>query len=460
MQSSGPIHPRTLAASVAAILLSLAPGIARGDVSAVRLTPVVRAVRDVSPAVVNIRGQKTVTDASDPVTHRDISREVNGMGTGIVIDQRGYILTNFHVVDGVRNIQVTLEDRQQYTAHLVAHDRRTDLAIIKIRAGKQLPVVRIGTSSDLLAGESVIAVGNAYGYEHTVTVGIISALHRDVQVSDVQAYDDLIQTDASINPGNSGGPLLNLDGDMIGVNVAVRAGAQGIGFAIPVDKAMEVAADLLNVERLESKWHGIVTKSTRNAEVVVREVAEGSPAKQCGLRPGDKISRVGPLAAQRALDVERALLGQPTGEAVPIEIRRGEDFLTLDLRLATLPSRNVSARSAPRNVDPDTWDMLGLALEEVPSEVFKASRSRYRGGMRVTDVKPDGVAASQGVQPGDILVTIHGWQTASEQDIRYIVTRGNLDQLGPVKFWVVRGTETFYGTINVAGATRSNSVRR
>jgi serine protease Do len=421
----------------------------------------VQAVRDASPAVVNIRGQKTVTDPAD-ATHRDSSREVNGMGTGIVIDQRGYILTNFHVVDGVRNIQITLDDRQQHTAFLVAHDRETDLAIIKIRAGRQLPVIRVGTSSDLLTGETVVALGNAYGYEHTVTQGIISALHRDVQVSDTQAYDDLIQTDASINPGNSGGPLINLDGDMIGVNVAVRAGAQGIGFAIPVDKAMEVAANLLNVERLESKWHGIVAKTSRTSNcLVVREVADGSPAEQCGLRPGDTISRVGPLAAQRPLDVERALLGQPIGEAVPVENRRGDDFLTLDLRLATRPVQQLAGRSAPPKADPATWALLGIALEEEPAASFKNNRSRYRGGMRVVDIKADSVAADQGIQAGDILVAIHGWETASEQDIRYIVTKGNLEQLGPVKFWVMRGDETFFGTLNVAGASsRGSAVRR
>ena len=461
MQSSGTIQLRTRTALLLAMWFAATPVTSRGEVSTVRLTPIVRAVRDASPAVVNIRGQKTVTDPADAVTHRDTSREVNGMGTGIVIDQRGYILTNFHVVDGVRNIQITLDDRQQHTAFLVAHDRETDLAVIKIRAGRQLPVIRVGTSSDLLTGETVVAVGNAYGYEHTVTQGIISALHRDVQVSDTQAYDDLIQTDASINPGNSGGPLLNLDGDMIGVNVAVRAGAQGIGFAIPVDKAMEVAASLLNVERLESKWHGMVTKTSRSENcVIVREVAQGSPAEQCGLRAGDTIARVGPLAAQRPLDVERALLGQPNGEAVPIEIRRGEDFLTLDLRLASRPVQQLSARTVPPKADAATWALLGMALEEEPATTFKG-KSRYHGGMRVIDIKADSAAANQGIQAGDILVAIHGWETASEQDIRYIVSRGNLEELGPVKFWVIRGNETFFGTLNVAGgSSRNAAVRR
>ncbi|MEQ8836721.1 MAG: trypsin-like peptidase domain-containing protein, partial [Lacipirellulaceae bacterium] len=184
-----------------------------------RLTPVVRAVRQASPSVVNIQGQKSVGDSTGIGT-----RQVNGMGTGVVIDPRGYILTNHHVVDGVRQINVTLSTGQSYIAQVIAHDRETDLAVIRIRTPKPLPIINIGTSSDLLTGESVVAVGNAFGYENTVTTGIISALHRNVQVNETQKYLDLIQTDASINPGNSGGPLLNVDGEMIGVNVAVRAG--------------------------------------------------------------------------------------------------------------------------------------------------------------------------------------------------------------------------------------------
>ena len=148
------------------------------------------------------------------------------MGTGVVIDSRGYIVTNYHVVDGVKEIQVTLTSEEKFIARLIARDMETDLAVIKIEAPNKLAMMTIGTSSDLMAGESVIAVGNAYGYENTVTRGIVSALHRAVQVSDAQFYDDLIQTDAPINPGNSGGPLLNIDGEMVGINVAVRAGAR------------------------------------------------------------------------------------------------------------------------------------------------------------------------------------------------------------------------------------------
>ena len=191
--------------------------------SELRETPVVKAVQRARGAIVNIRGEKTVAASASQAAGSDGGRRVNGMGTGVLIDPRGYILTDYHVVNGVREVHVTRADGQRHTARLLAHDKEADLAILKIDCPTPLPVIPIGTSSDLMAGETVIAVGNAYGYEHTVTRGIISALHRSVQVSEAQYYDDLIQTDASINPGNSGGPLLNIDGEMIGINVAVRA---------------------------------------------------------------------------------------------------------------------------------------------------------------------------------------------------------------------------------------------
>ena len=175
----------------------------------------------------------------------------------------------------------------------------------------------IGTSSDLMTGESVIAVGNAYGYENTVTRGIISALHRAVQVSDAQFYDDLIQTDASINPGNSGGPLLNIDGEMIGINVAVRAGAQGIGFAIPVDKAMGVAANLLASAVANKAWHGVVAASGSSPSqpgMGVAAVEKKSPAAEIGLQPGDIVTNIDGIEVSRALDFHRAMLDHKPGD--------------------------------------------------------------------------------------------------------------------------------------------------
>jgi serine protease Do len=443
-----------LAAFVSSVMFVAAPPerACSREISSERLTPVVLAVRQARPAVVSIQGQKTVAPESESASSPDSPRQVNGMGTGTIVDERGYILTNYHVVSDVRRIEITLDDGRGCTAELVAYDAVTDLAIIKIPAPKPLSVIRIGTSADLMEGESVIALGNAFGYEQTVTRGIISALGRDVQVSDTQSYDDLIQTDASINPGNSGGPLLNIDGEMIGVNVAVRAGAQGIGFAIPIDQALRTAARLLNVQRLQGKWHGVVTQPGQEIDgpLPVTKVESTSPGETCGLQPGDQIVRVGSSPVARPLDLERALLDRPVGVPVQLEIRRNEQTLLLELALAESPFTTGSTRPGLSSHDAGTWNVLGLRLTEEPRATFASRRTRYRGGMRVEDVRPNSPAANEGIQPGDILVGMHRWETASDQDIQYIISRPNFTDMGKIKFYVLRGQNTLYGHLNVA----------
>ena len=292
--------------------------------SSLRRTAIVEAVEKVRNAVVNIQGRKLIRAESAEPGSSEPFRQVNGMGTGVLIDARGYILTNFHVVENVESIQVTLADRRSFIARLVSNDAVMDLAVIKIDAGESLAVMPCGVSSDLMPGEPVIALGNAFGYEHTVTRGIISALHREVQVSATQKYHDLIQTDASINPGNSGGPLLNIDGEMIGINVAVRVGAQGIGFAIPVDEVLEIAAQLVSLEQVDHVVHGVLGE-TRCAEneryFAVVGVREGSGAAGSGLQPGDVITAVDQVPVKRAIDFERAARAAdrpaPHGERPP-----------------------------------------------------------------------------------------------------------------------------------------------
>jgi serine protease Do len=454
-------------AMTSAIALSPTRGADPIEVGSRRMTPIVRAVRDVSDAVVNIQGHKSVADEA---TGGATSRQVNGMGTGVVIDSRGYVLTNFHVVDGVRQIRVTLASGQTYIAQLVSHDRETDLAIIRIRTPQPLPVVKLGASSDLMTGETVVAVGNAFGYEHTVTTGIISALHRNVQVNETQQYLDLIQTDASINPGNSGGPLLNIDGEMIGVNVAVRAGAQGIGFAIPVDKALDVATRMLQVERLENHWHGIIPIAADGplGPVTVARVDKGSPARQSGVRSGDELQRIGGVPIERALDVERAFLGRRTGERVTVVVRRGGQIVDLDLQVAVVPGTTVAQESsgdvpatARTAFDRTTWQTLGVLLQEESKQTFQRRGLPFQGGMRVTEVRAGSSAAQQGVVAGDLLVRVHRWYTTSEQDVQFIMSRvDSISNLGQVRFDIVRGDERYFGHLALKSVTETNSSRR
>lgn len=421
------------------------------DASELRESPIVKAVQRVRNSVVNIRGEKTVaapvvTTVGQAVTSEG-SRRVNGMGTGVIIDSRGYILTNYHVVDGVREIVVTTATGQRYMAQLAAHDTETDLALIKVDPHDTLTPIPIATSADLMAGETVIALGNAYGYEHTVTRGIISALHRAVQVSDAQYYDDLIQTDASINPGNSGGPLLNIDGDMIGINVAVRAGAQGIGFAIPADKATAVAAGLLASCNTSHGWLGVVSSNESGASkpgMAVGSVDSQSPAEEAGLAAGDTIVRVDDVEVQRPLDFQRAMLERKPGEKCLLAVERDGKPLTIRVRLAEL-------RETQKLIDQPAWEQLGVQLQPIPTDEFpKTPKTRYRGGLRVTAVRPNSPAAAQGIRSGDTLVGMHIWETVTLENVSYILNRPDFSSISPLKFYILRDGETLYGYLPVA----------
>jgi serine protease Do len=416
--------------------------------STLRHSAIVRAVKSARPSVVNIHGHKTISTTTAGYPGGEPLRKVNGMGTGVVLDPRGFIITNHHVVEGVREIKVTLHDGKSYVARLVAHDPQTDLAIIRIPTKQRLPLIKIGTSNDLMEGEEVIAVGNAYGYENTVTRGIVSALHRTVQVTDSQQYQDLIQTDASINPGNSGGPLLNIDGEMIGINVAVRVGAQGIGFAIPVDRAIDVAARLLSAERIGGVWHGVVPESQfpAAAGVVAQAVQPHSPAALAGIRSGDVITRVNSLAVLRALDLERAMIGMRPGQRVEFEVMRDGQPQHVPLELVAATRRATGPQEAAFE---QAWQSFGLRLEVIPTASLPEGTSQFAGGLRVLEVRAGSPAAREGVIVGDVLVGLHEWVTASPNDLAYIMASSQVHQVDSVKFYILRGADTLFGHLPV-----------
>ncbi|QGJ69347.1 Periplasmic serine proteinase Do [Planctomycetales bacterium 10988] len=417
------------------------------EASELRFTPIVRAVQKAAPAVVNIHSEKTLTSPDTRFGHIETSRRVNGMGTGVIIDPRGYIVTNHHVIDGVEKVRVTLADGSSHFASPIAFDEATDLAIIQIEVKESLPVITIGTSDDLMPGEPVIAVGNAYGYEHTVTRGIVSALHRTVQLNETQSYYNLIQTDASINPGNSGGPLLNIDGEMVGINVAVRAGAQGIGFAIPIDQALDVAAELLATHREEGVWHGVVLapKAERGPlkGLVVGRLDPESPASQAGLEEGDVIVSLDGDPVVRILELEQKTLEMAAGQKIELEVKRGDQEKQLTLELKSLQVSD--------SVDPvkQVWQMLGLRLDPVDMKSFLERRTRYQGGLAIQDVRPNGPAALQGIRKGDVLVGLHIWATVNLDNVEHILNRPELEQIAPLKFYVVREGKTLYGFLPI-----------
>ena len=403
------------------------------------MTPLVKAVQQCRLSVVNLRGKKTVPDG-DSATK---TKQVNGMGTGVVIDPRGYVLTNYHVVQGVENIEVATGDREQTTARLLAHDPETDLAILKIETAKPLPTIKLGTSSDLMLAETVSAVGNAYGYEHTVTVGIISQLGRTVQVNDEQIYRNLIQTDAAINPGNSGGPLLNTYGEMIGINVAVRIGAQGIAFAIPVNDAMEVAARLMAKLTRGNVPHGLVaeTRFVDNLpELNVKEILPSSPAAKAGLKRGDQIIAINNTPSTHAVHFQSALVGKSTREPVRFSIKRGGR--TMDLAMKLKPSNS--------KVSSVGWSELGFKVTNVSASEMAGMHDNYVRGLRVTEVRRSSPAEEEGILEGDIIVAMHGWKTETVENLAYVLAEEVVKSNEDFMFYILRDREPFWGQMRVA----------
>lgn len=406
-----------------------------------RMTPLVKAVRNCSMSVVNLRGRKTVR--SEEGSSSGQLKQVNGMGTGVVIDSRGYVLTNYHVVQGVREIEVTTADRQRTTAKLLAHDPETDLAILKVDLSRPLPRIKIGTSSDLMLAETVTAVGNAYGYEHTVTVGIISQLGRTVQVNDDQVYRNLIQTDAAINPGNSGGPLLNMNGDMIGINVAVRIGAQGIAFAIPVNDALDVAAELMDNMVENRLFHGMAVKTVyvdEQPRVVVASVAAGSPASKAGVKRGTRIIEVDGQSIAHAMEVSSSLLESSGPTQMTMKVQNGSsiDRVSFDLEQQRGSSSNLA------------WKPLGLKLTQASASELEGRHPNYKRGLRVVEVRDNSPAESEGIMVGDVIVAMHGWKTETVDNLAYILEREDLDTQKDLMFYILRDNEPFWGQIRVA----------
>ncbi len=437
-----------------------------GAASELRMTPTVRAIQRVKTSAVNIHSEKTTY--GDSLFSTGKGRKVNGMGTGVIADERGYIITNHHVVKGVDSLRCTLFDGSTYMAEVVSFDEKKDLAIIKINASHPLTVMPLGTSSDLMLGETVLAIGNAFGYEHSVTQGIISSLSRDVEVNEQQSYENLIQTDASINPGNSGGPLINLDGEVIGINVAIRAGAQRIGFAIPIDEARRIVAKLLSIEQLDHTWHGAKTEDLKTAaskRLVVQSITEKSPAGIAGLNSGDVILKAGSVSITDGVDWERALLGHKSGERIPIHVER--DGKPLDLELVLAAAKANPTPSLAQNVslghtsetEGRTWMLLGINLAKLDPQNAIIQGSRYRGGMTITGVRPGSPAANNGLQEGDVLVGLHIWETVNADNVSYVLDHPDLSKFAPLKFYILRGQETLYGHLRLSNPPHETALK-
>ena len=340
-------------------------------------------------------------------------REMRGIGTGMVIDGEGHLVTNNHVVSGATKITVKMASGEELEAKIAGADPKTDLAVIKIKPLPNLPHLKFGNSDALRVGEWVVAIGNPRGLEQTVTAGIISAKHR-TGISDPSSYQDFIQTDAAINPGNSGGPLLNLAGEVIGVNAAIvseSGGFEGIGFAIPSNMAAAVADALIKNGKVTRGWLGLSLqdltpalaqslslKSSRGA--LVADVVKGGPGEKAGIRKGDVIVNLDGTPIENANELRNRIAGTRVGKKVDvILLRRGERIPVQPVVEAYKPSEPMAAL--------DLANRMGLEVKEISILEARKRKLNSREGVLVTQVDPQGPAARAGLEAGDILYQIN-----------------------------------------------------
>ncbi len=307
--------------------------------------PIAKAVAQVGPSVVNIDTVRREIWDDWFFGPREFRR--TGAGSGVVIDGRGYVLTNEHVVEGVDSLTVTFGNGRKYRGRVMGKDHETDVGLVQILDVSNPPVAKLGDSRSLIPGQWAIAIGNPYGFQQTVTVGVIGHTGRAMQVED-RLYKRLIQTDAAINPGNSGGPLVDVRGSVIGINTIVRADAQGIGFAIPIDLAREIADELIRHGRIKRPWTGLNTRDLTpglasylglSAErgAVVDRIDRRGPAWQAGVRPGDLIRELDGKPMRSAADVETLISRAKIGEKLSIVVERQGELLRGEIVVAEKP---------------------------------------------------------------------------------------------------------------------------
>ena len=418
-------------AFVIAILLACLPAEASQ-----RRSPVVIAVEKASPAVVNI--STVVQERVSPFFPfgRDdffkdffpdfFSREYtrSSLGSGVIINgKKGYIITNHHVVARASEVKVITAEQEEYQAKILGTDPRSDLAVLQVEAGKTLPDIELGNSNDLMIGETVIAIGNPFGLSHTVTTGVISALERSVR-GEERVYRHFIQTDASINPGNSGGPLLDIDGELIGINTAIYQKAQGIGFAIPINKAKRIVDELIRAGEVRPLWLGLVIQelspelqahfalSKDEKGVLVSDVVEGGPAGKAGLKRGDIILTVEGNPVPSPEDYRNVLADYTPGDRLRLEVFRQGRMSAVDVEPSAFP-----LEMALELVD----RRLGISVGKPDSH----TQQRYgiEGGVMIKDVRKGSEAGRIGLESGDLILKVNNETVANLDEFKKAISQ-------------------------------------
>ena len=388
-----------------------------------RESAIVIAVRKVSPVVVNISSEFEVrkrvnpfsrfgidpsfenffNDFFDPGFERRYKR--TSLGSGVIIDgKRGFILTNEHVIVKSKTITVGLKDGREFKAQIVGADPDSDLAVLRISSKEALPDIKMGDSDNLMIGETVIAIGNPFGFSNTVTTGVISATNRSVRTEDT-VYHDFIQTDASINPGNSGGPLLNINGELVGINTAIYAKAQGIGFAIPINTAKRIVSDLIRYGEVIPAWLGITVqdidadlarylKASAIKGVLIKKAEKTGPASKAGIREGDIILSIGTRNILSEKDFQTAMSGLSAGEKINIKVWRDGKITTIVVKTSIFPIELALDLA---------YNLLGISVENLSTKNRYLYKTFAKQGVLISDLNRQSFLSRIGARPGDVI---------------------------------------------------------
>lgn len=422
--------------------------------------------QEMMPSVVNISTSKTVQrrgpmvpgpggDMFDDFFERFFRgmpdqrpRQQQSLGSGFIISADGYILTNDHVVNGADEIKVRLADGRSFDAVIRGMDSKLDLALLKIDTGETLPVAPLGDSDAVKIGEWVMAIGNPFGLNQTVTVGIVSAKGRVIGAG---PYDDFIQTDASINPGNSGGPLFNMRGEVVGINTAIVAQGQGIGFAIPINAAQIVLPQLREEGRVTRGYLGVqiqpVTdelatsfglKDAKGALVV--DVLQGTPAEAAGLRRGDIILEFNGRKIDSHNDLPRFVAATPVGSDARLKIWRDGKTRDVRINVGQLGEEQPTVRAEAAEAN-----KLGLSVAELTPEQARTFGLEGKSGALITEVEPGGPAGAANLRPGDLIVEVNGRSVTTPRELQDILKNVSKDQV--LRLLIQRRDGLFYTTI-------------
>ena len=398
----------------------------------------------VSPAVVNVRTEKTIQAGGRAYRHfnqnpfgnddrfNDFFEKFFGeqlpkdhkersLGSGFIIDKDGFIVTNNHVVENADKIKVKLKDGKEYIAEIIGRDTSTDLALIKVPSGNNLPVLAFGDSNDLKVGQWVVAIGSPFGLEQTVTAGILSAKGRVIGSG---PYDNFLQTDASINPGNSGGPLIDMQGKVVGINTAIIASGQGIGFAIPINLASGIIEQLKSKGEVTRGWLGVVISDINDdvAEyygvkdkkgAMVMEVVKGDPADLAGIQANDIILEVNDHKVETSRDLTSMVANISVGEKVKILVLRNNKKLTVTVEVAKRPEES---KLASKSSEKGHEDELGIRVTNLTPEIAQRMNLSPTDGVLVERIESGSKAEESGVQAGDVIKEINHQAIKSVQD--------------------------------------------